>query len=423
MVGDLTVDHENVFKTLLQLDVVRGKHSTGVCSVAPNGDFGLVKTVGSPCNLFDTKSFDMAMRGKNNALMGHNRYATVGSVNAANAHPFEAGSVIGAHNGTLKRKALLDDALDYHTDSEAIFHNIDIHGIEKTLGMLDGAYALSWYDSADKTINLIRNSERDLYYSYSDDNKAVYWSSEEWMSYVATTRSGKKALYCQKMMMLAPNIQIKIRIPTQGEKVVDMRNNVTIINQKEHAFKPYVYAVNHVVKKPEPLTPLPIKGQVVEFEPTYEGCYNTVWYFAGNVGGFGSPSMRVYTERESEIMQRVMNPANKGKRYAITIKEVKNMKGWSYLVGDKRTLVEVVKEEPEGGNRADEKKLLGYNNVAITEAEFNASTKKGCAWCSDSTEVEESHELHWLARDEFICGACQDFEDVQQFLNIEFNDY
>lgn len=186
--GQLTVKHERVFKTMLILDSLRGDHSTGVAVVSRQGDVKVAKQVGDPFRLFDTKSFDRALQGFNCVMIGHNRYATQGKVNSANAHPFEFSKIVGAHNGTLTNKHVLDDARMYDVDSENLYHHMNKNGVEDTIHKLDGAWALVWFNKEDGTLNFIRNDKRPLFFATVKQDNLLFWASEKWMLSVALSR-------------------------------------------------------------------------------------------------------------------------------------------------------------------------------------------------------------------------------------------
>lgn len=186
--GDVTVTHEKAIGTLLVLDSLRGTDSTGIAVVPSNGDVKMAKAVGHPFNLFDTKQYDKSLMGAHRAIIGHNRYATQGKVNARNAHPFEFNTVVGAHNGTLNGKYRLEDANQYDVDSENLYHHIDKKGIKDALNVLDGAWALTWWDKVKEEMCFLRNKERPLFLTRTKDNKAIFWASEKWMLEVALSR-------------------------------------------------------------------------------------------------------------------------------------------------------------------------------------------------------------------------------------------
>lgn len=193
MAGDLTAQHDKIFRTLLVLDSLRGEDSTGVASVVKTtGEIRTAKEVGDPFQLFDRKSFSYATKNLSKVLIGHNRYATTGNVTRRNAHPFEFPSLVGVHNGTLKSKWKYDDAKDFDVDSEAMYNHIDKKGLQETIKLSDGAWALVWWDKVEETLNFLRNEERPLFFCSSEDEKVLFWASESWMLYAAIGRSGIK---------------------------------------------------------------------------------------------------------------------------------------------------------------------------------------------------------------------------------------
>lgn len=187
--GNILPIHEKVFRDLLVFDSIRGEHSTGVAVIDANFS-QVVKSVGDPFELFDTRSYEMAMRGMHRALIGHNRYATQGAVNKRNAHPFEVMDLIGVHNGTLTNKNALEGGHQIVVDSEAIYNHIAIKGLRDAVNTMRGAWALVWWDATSESMNFLRNSERPLYITTatSGNNATIFWASEEWMLEVALSR-------------------------------------------------------------------------------------------------------------------------------------------------------------------------------------------------------------------------------------------
>ena len=60
------------------------------------------------------------------------------------------------------------------------------------LNVIDGAYALVWWDKLEETFNILRNKERPMYMVASVDNKTVFCASESWMLTIAARRSDVK---------------------------------------------------------------------------------------------------------------------------------------------------------------------------------------------------------------------------------------
>ena len=179
--GAITWKSEKAFKDLLIADVVRGRHSTGIASVKANGSVVVGKRAVLPHDLLELPQGKEALAGVNRVLIGHNRYATVGGVSNATAHPFQHGQITGVHNGTLKNTNPLPQSAYFDVDSDNIMFALSQQSVAKTVEQMNGAYALVWFDESDKTLNFIRNDERTLFFCYSDDRKLVWWASEEKM--------------------------------------------------------------------------------------------------------------------------------------------------------------------------------------------------------------------------------------------------
>jgi predicted glutamine amidotransferase len=184
MAGDTSGFRKDVFPILLIVDTLRGMHSTGAAAVhRVNNKTAMAKQPGGATNLLVTNEYKDMMNQPVKCLIGHNRYATVGAHTIENAHPFNFDTLVGAHNGTLdpsdRRKML--DYEKYGTDSEALYATMDTQGPEATILQLtdrDSAYALTWYDKTDNTINFLRNGKRPLFYGYSEDRCTLFWASE-----------------------------------------------------------------------------------------------------------------------------------------------------------------------------------------------------------------------------------------------------
>ena len=192
MAGQIDTKMEKMFKDMLVVDQLRGKDSTGILSVGMN----FIEVEKSACpavDFLERKRVSNILNRKSMLLMGHNRWATVGGVKSSNAHPFEAGTIIGMHNGTLKNwRTALDDDNDFNTDSECLYHNIAKNGLKPTIKKVDGAYALTWYDENDNTLNFLRNNDRPFSFQWSEDGRSIFWASEPWMIRVCADRNGVK---------------------------------------------------------------------------------------------------------------------------------------------------------------------------------------------------------------------------------------
>lgn len=179
----------NIFKYMLQMDIIRGKDSVGM--ISQTGDkITCAKSVMSPTDFLDSRRVTPILTGQVKALVGHNRHATKGAVTANNAHPFEHGPISLVHNGTLTYP-MPQHSTDFDTDSEAIAYNLSLIEPDQAgdfIATLNGAFTLVWYDARDKSWNLIRNEERPLNLMQNTTGTVLYLSSEVGILYAATTK-------------------------------------------------------------------------------------------------------------------------------------------------------------------------------------------------------------------------------------------
>lgn len=212
LAGGLEFKDEATMKTLLLIDYVRGEHSTGFAAIrSSNEEAKIAKTASNPLDLFQMQSFKNALNGYNSdVFIGHNRFATLGGVSTANAHPFQVDHIVGVHNGTLTYDTItdLEEAVGekFSVDSQLLFAAVAKLGIEETIKLCTegkesakGAWALVWYDQKEKTLNFLRNKHRPLWYSYTKDFKRLFFASEDSMIKAAFILSkGAYEIYIDK---------------------------------------------------------------------------------------------------------------------------------------------------------------------------------------------------------------------------------
>lgn len=195
--GDLSHKEVSAFRDLVRFDTVRGAHSTGIASIG--GDKteapAMMKATIPGWDFFDMlKDTHSVVNAAKHVIFGHNRHATKGVINKANAHPFFVeDTILGMHNGTLtehESKKFIDDWSSYGTDSEAALTSLATRGEIETLSNIVGAWAFVWYNYDDNTLNFTRNDQRPLHIAVSKDSKIIFWSSEYYMLLSAMARNG-----------------------------------------------------------------------------------------------------------------------------------------------------------------------------------------------------------------------------------------
>lgn len=195
----LATNERKIFAELGMVSVLRGADSTGVFALGgkehKRPKLAFVKYATDPFNFFSSKQADDVINPPGNnevrVLVGHNRLATVGVVNHQNAHPFNFTKVIGVHNGGVT-KNWTNKSKEFDTDSETLYAQINERGITEVVKELgDGytnAYALVYYDKEQRTLNMIRNTQRPL--AIADCGGTIYWASEpDMLSWVVRRNS------------------------------------------------------------------------------------------------------------------------------------------------------------------------------------------------------------------------------------------
>jgi len=170
-------EKENYVTSSLFVDTIRGRDSTGIALC--NAKQYTIKKEIDPGTSREAQRWTKAAVFQNNSdlFIGHNRAGTVGGKTKTEAHPFDTGRLVGAHNGTLHHSWSGLVKKTFSTDSESLYNDINEYGFRETIAKIPGAMALTWFDKKDKTVSLFRNSERDLWLAQGE-NGVWFWASE-----------------------------------------------------------------------------------------------------------------------------------------------------------------------------------------------------------------------------------------------------
>lgn len=427
--GNIGQREENVFKRLLEIDTIRGPHSTGILSVDARGNTEVVKAVGTPWNLYELKTFDEVMKVSSNILMGHNRWATKGKINRRNAHPFEHGHIIGAHNGTLRSQSLLIDHKDFEVDSDNIFHSMAKVGVDDTIKATCGAFALTWYDSAQETMNFVRNDERPLWLCESEDKRTVFWASERWMVEITLQLAGIKYRepfepkpgqlfsYPIELAYVPKAFADVIVRPLELHKwpVIERQSNgyygagQRTYNNNVSTFEKAKEAEGNVSKK-RTAADLISQGDLEFFVASLKASSATGQQYVSCLPTADDCDieLRLYTS-DTKLIELMVNSVYlfKGRVRGFT-----TYGGDTYCTLDPRTIEELDKPVDE----EDVELVVVYGSEIVTEDEYEVLVACGCGNCKTIPTAEESVDLVWLDKANFICGDCKDLPVVQDFI-------
>ena len=283
--NNLIQEDRKFFSQALFADRFRGQDSTGILAV-------------NHVDGYETEIFKKAypaedflqLRGaediinkpsKFSAMVGHNRASTKGATNHYNAHPFEKGNVTLVHNGTLKSYNQLPGWTANEVDSRLLCQGISELGVDETIDRITGAYALIWYNRADGTMSLLRNSERTLYLAYNMNKTRLYFASEKGMLDWILDRNGIK----HQESFLLPQDQLHIfdlSDKVLAPEIREVKKEVKLVSKKVHVSKSLFTGTNGGgTKAPAKPEDIPLKGESVEvivynFEP-YQSSKPGAW--------------------------------------------------------------------------------------------------------------------------------------------------
>ena len=431
--GKIGKREEDIFRDLLVVDALRGTDSTGIAAINAQFDVKIAKQVGNPYELFDTKSYDKALKGLNRVLIGHNRYSTMGVSNRANAHPFQFDHITGAHNGTLKNKWELLDGKDFDVDSQALYNHIAKEGIRRAITKADGAWALTWWDANEKTLNFLRNQERPLWMLRSNDGKTLFWASELWMMEGILDRSGVKY---GDPHLVEKDFHYKIGIGQDGELVQPILQEI----KSGHVYQGYVpnhgkadnnpftsavagtstsTAITAIDTKKESRPVLSLVGQQRSSYSVPEG-YCELEIIATGRDKFGAHYFKLldWAYNEADIrLYYTRVPFDPDIAVGATIKGVvnktaKTVNGKTYWKVEANS----VNWKDVNINTEDVKETVIYDhhNREIGEVEFY-KRYSSCCWCEDTVHPHQKHIL--TTNGEALCSECCITPDITQYVS------
>jgi len=417
--GTITAKDDKLFKQLLYMDTLRGEDSTGIAQVTSDYKWRILKRAVPAHVLMESKAFNQIISHSNRVLIGHNRAATSGFVSDENAHPFMSGSIIGAHNGTLRHMNNLDDHNKYDVDSEALIYNIGKHGIEDVYSnRLRGAAALVWWDMSTKHLHMIRNSERPLSYAFSEDFKTFYWASESDMLVWAINRN---------KIAVSKNSIYSAEEDTLYSLDLSGHTNSVIPKMRNKKLDPFV----------PPITwqPSGVVGghRHIKAHGGYL-CRDKVYFVVDEITTYKIFGTLVPDNVNQEEIPCEFHISPQFKADQDLANKIKKSHSWAFYEGiisffkaegGKLSAVlstASVKELESSGTKKDitssgsltDDENVVYGGVTIPRAQWDGLAKEGCSVCGEIPPVEAASQLIWLDSNIFICSAECDISSQQE---------
>jgi hypothetical protein len=185
--GEPLARTREIFEALLLQQRTRGRHATGLAVIAPPSYRYVWKKAIDVKDVMESDVWAGLMKtlpDETTVLMGHTRHATHANHDEdAAAHPYDAGRIIGAHNGMVSNWRELGHELDasreWLTDSEvtfALLNELSADNAGPALSKLKGYFALTWMDGDE--LRIARSRSASLAVAYVPSWKTMFWASE-----------------------------------------------------------------------------------------------------------------------------------------------------------------------------------------------------------------------------------------------------
>lgn len=409
VIGDMGKTERSVLNQLIYADTFRGEDSTGIINIKFDGSQRSYKKAVDGPTFLELKQAQSSMFGL--GAIAHNRWATKGKVNSANAHPFTHGDYTGVHNGTLRKQYLLPDSKDFDVDSENIYHSFAKIGVDDTISKLDGAYALVWYNEKEETVSFVRNTERPLAFCLTKDKKHLYMASEakmlEWILH-------RNKVDHQAIQECTPHTLYSVDVPASQKAIETIRMKKTT---------PYVLPSYNVSRLPYKPAEGPLKdflGKSFEFQvgskrhSGYGRPYIQLLPVDDITANGKDIEIRVLDQKYFDALEAARKEDKWVKAQLFTTADSAHNPTYIVVVSDTIALFDPDDEEVVQNDEDAPFLLEGFDGKLLTHQEWKEATVHGCSWCS-SPAVSEEDNL-FIKEDEFICEGCRDMPMVQDFL-------
>lgn len=427
-------DRKKIFQQGLYADTLRGDDSTGI-ALLKHKKPTIYKKALAGYDFINSRQFDKVFDKNFTGAtigMGHNRAATKGFLIDDNAHPFQHNNIILAHNGTLTYSTWNkpDKYDEFSVDSEFICHSIATLGVEKTIPLLQGSFALVWIDMRDRSLNLVRNSQRELHFAHLDDEETTIYGSEPDMLRWLASRNDIK-IKENKVWELQPGQWIKFTNKSYIKyraKEVKLYTYTSTYSSKNTSSKTIstdgaeewlarcLYVIgDEVIFKPDQIRPKYFESSGRILEATLNNAeiqgmvYGTEFKTIQDVGmsnKYKGKIDRVFTTQDYY---------NAPKKLTIVLKNIKVMDNTIVLPSSQYKIKDDVDEDHI--NYIKEGILYdGPAGCKLTEKELDELFREtGCRCCGDPIEYGD---IIWTDDGDPACKPCSESKEWQDFFTL-----
>jgi predicted glutamine amidotransferase len=458
----------------LHCDALRGTGGTGIAIVDTDARVEVFKKALAGPDFLQTMVSDLATNkmGVTKIAIGHNRAATIGNIKDKNCHPFHyigektGREIVMVHNGTLNGYYnLVDNGFRHDVDSAYAAKALaDSEDIQATLKKIKGWFVLIWWDGREKTFNIARNDNRDIYFIRGKDG-SMYYGSEHKMVDWLIDRNGielpKNSLYSypREHEWLSWKFS-KDGFLSDKYKLVDIKPAkeaaVTVLPRNNDKF--YDNIDDKELKELGFLKDEELYFLMKDFDP-YMGATDTkeqynqfgrlhgvVW----NAKGDEYPAT-IHQVRKTQhllfekyfkdagftvfpVRSQLTYPPNAAKVITIICdmdltaiaKDVREIRMKAGEGSAPDATVEAVKEvlvkagktprkQLDLGKVVDPVMVMGAGGVFIPEELWKTKVFGGCGNCQHVPDPTEADKLAWInGGPAFLCGACADNNEVRE---------